>query len=75
VFARLADRLPAADHATEHAIALAHLRVVELMESGDVQALEQAHRQHFDEISQRLNSADAATASRMVPQPLSTLAP
>jgi DNA-binding FadR family transcriptional regulator len=75
VFARLADRLPAADHATEHAIALAHLRVVELMESGDVPALEQAHRQHFDEISQRLNSADAATASPMVRQPLSTLAP
>lgn len=75
VFARLSDRLPAADHATEHAIALAHLRVVELMEAGDVPALEQAHRRHFDEISQRLNSADATAASRMVRQPLSTLAP
>lgn len=58
VFTRLADRLPAPDQAAQRATALDHLRVVDMLESGDVQALEQAHRQHFDEISRRLRSLD-----------------
>jgi DNA-binding FadR family transcriptional regulator len=58
VFTRLADRLPAPDQAAQRATALDHLRVVDMLESGDVSALEQAHRQHFDEISRRLRALD-----------------
>jgi DNA-binding FadR family transcriptional regulator len=75
VFSRLADRLPAAGRAERRAIALAHLRVVELLEAGDVPALEQAHRRHFDEISQRLNRADAAAANPMARRARPTVAP
>lgn len=66
VFTRLADRLPAPDQAAQRATALDHLRVVDMLASGDVVALEQAHRLHFDEISRRLRSFDADTPAELL---------
>ena len=70
VFTRLADRLPAPDRAAQRATAQDHVRVVAMLEAGDVRALEQAHRQHFQEIFRRLQSADAGASAQ---QPLETL--
>lgn len=70
VFTRLADRLPAPDIAAQCATAQDHLHVVAMLESGDVPALERAHRQHFHEIFRRLQSAEAGGPAM---QPLASL--
>ena len=56
VFNRLSDRLPLPDAAAQRATAQDHLAVAQMVQAGDVQALERAHRHHFDEISRRLDS-------------------
>lgn len=58
VFNRLSDRLPIPDQAAQQATARDHLQVVQMLETGNVAALEQAHRQHFHEISKRLEAVD-----------------
>jgi DNA-binding FadR family transcriptional regulator len=73
VFTRLADRLPVPDAQAQRATAIDHLRVVEMLESGDVAALENAHRRHFDEISRRLQSLSAEQPEASMPQPLISL--
>lgn len=59
VFNRLADRLPQPDAKAQRATAQDHLAVALMVQSGDVQALERAHRHHFQEISRRLDLMDA----------------
>ena len=44
--------------AIAQATARDHLQVVQMLETGNVAALEQAHRQHFHEISKRLEAVD-----------------
>ena len=56
VFNRLADRLPAKDTQAQRATAKDHMAVAQMVEAGDVQALELAHRHHFQEISRRLDA-------------------
>jgi DNA-binding FadR family transcriptional regulator len=62
VFNRLSDRLPVPDAVAQRATAQDHLAVAQMVQSGDVQALERAHRHHFDEISRRLDSMYAPVA-------------
>lgn len=73
VFSRLADHLPAPDRDAQRATAQDHLRVVEMLEAGDVQALERAHRQHFSEISRRLGAIDRAGPPAQSPEPVFAL--
>ena len=58
---RLADRLPAPDAQAQRATARDHLAVAVMLQAGDVQALERAHRHHFQEISRRLDAMYAPT--------------
>ncbi|MSQ74854.1 MAG: FadR family transcriptional regulator [Rhodoferax sp.] len=62
VFNRLSDRLPVPDAAAQRATAQDHLAVAQMVQSGDVQALERAHRHHFNEISRRLDAMYAPVA-------------
>lgn len=62
VFNRLSDRLPVPDAVAQRATAQDHLAVAQMVQSGDVQALERAHRHHFNEISRRLDSMYAPAA-------------
>jgi DNA-binding FadR family transcriptional regulator len=59
VFNRLSDRLPAPDAQAQRDTAQDHLAVALMLQAGDVQALERAHRHHFQEISRRLDLMDA----------------
>lgn len=59
VFNRLADHLPEPDALAQRATAQDHLAVALMVQAGDVQALERAHRHHFQEISRRLDLMDA----------------
>lgn len=62
VFNRLADRLPVPDAQAQRATAQDHLAVALMVQAGDVQALERAHRHHFQEISRRLDAMYAPAA-------------
>lgn len=62
VFNRLSDRLPVPDAVAQRATAQDHLAVARMVQSGDVQALERAHRHHFNEISRRLDTMYAPVA-------------
>jgi DNA-binding FadR family transcriptional regulator len=59
VFNRLSDHLPQPDALAQRATAQDHLAVALMVQAGDVQALERAHRHHFQEISRRLDLMDA----------------
>ena len=59
VFNRLADHLPEPAALAQRATAQDHLAVALMVQAGDVQALERAHRHHFQEISRRLDLMDA----------------
>ena len=56
---RLSDHLPQPDALAQRATAEDHLAVALMVQAGDVQALERAHRHHFQEISRRLDLMDA----------------
>ena len=62
VFNRLSDHLPQSDALAQRATAQDHLAVALMVQAGDVQALERAHRHHFQEISRRLDAMYAPTA-------------
>ena len=62
VFNRLSDHLPQPDALAQRATAQDHLAVALMVQAGDVQALERAHRHHFQEISRRLDAMYAPTA-------------
>jgi DNA-binding FadR family transcriptional regulator len=59
VFNRLSDHLPQPDALAQRATAEDHQAVALMVQAGDVQALERAHRHHFQEISRRLDLMDA----------------
>ncbi len=59
VFNRLSDHLPQPDALAQRATAQDHQAVALMVQAGDVQALERAHRHHFQEISRRLDLMDA----------------